>query len=79
MVAKKPITSLADVKGLKLRLHPDDLSISVWRELGANTIVLAWTEIYESMSRGIVARRRLSHGPGGTHEVLRGCQVYRTP
>ena len=27
MVAKKPITSLADVKGLKLRLHPDDLSI----------------------------------------------------
>lgn len=54
MVAKKPITSLADVKGLKLRLHPDDLSISVWRELGANTIVLAWTEIYESMSRGIV-------------------------
>jgi TRAP-type transport system periplasmic protein len=54
MVAKKPIASLADVKGLKLRLHPDDLSIAVWRELGANTIVLAWTEIYESMSRGIV-------------------------
>jgi len=54
MAAKKPITSLADVKGLKLRLHPDDLSIAVWRELGANTIVLAWTEIYESMSRGII-------------------------
>ena len=54
MVSKKPINSLADVKGLKLRLHPDDLSIAVWRELGANTIVLAWTEIYESISRGIV-------------------------
>jgi len=54
MVSKKPIASLADVKGLKLRLHPDDLTIAVWRELGANTIVLAWTEIYESMSRGIV-------------------------
>jgi tripartite ATP-independent transporter DctP family solute receptor len=54
MVSKKPIASLADVKGLKLRLHPDELSITVWRELGANTIVLAWTEIYESMSRGII-------------------------
>ena len=54
MVSKKPITSLADVKGLKLRLHPDELSIAVWRELGANPIVLAWTEIYESMSRGII-------------------------
>lgn len=54
MVAKKPITSLADINGLKLRLHPDDLNISVWRELGANTLVLAWTEIYESLDRGII-------------------------
>ncbi len=54
MVSKKPITSLADVNGLKLRLHPDDLNISVWRELGANTMVLAWTEIYESLDRGII-------------------------
>ena len=54
MVAKKPITSVADVNGLKLRLHPDDLNIAVWRELGANTMVLAWTEIYESLDRGII-------------------------
>jgi TRAP-type transport system periplasmic protein len=54
MVSKKPITSLADVNGLKLRLHPDELSIAIWRELGANTIVLAWTEIYESLDRGII-------------------------
>ena len=54
MLSKKPITSLADVNGLKLRLHPDELNIAVWRELGANTIVLAWTEIYESLDRGII-------------------------
>ena len=54
MVSKKPITSLADVNGLKLRLHPDELNIAIWRELGANTIVLAWTEIYESLDRGII-------------------------
>jgi tripartite ATP-independent transporter DctP family solute receptor len=54
MVSKKPIKSLADVNGLKLRLHPDDVAIAAWKRLGANTIVLPWTEIYESLGRGIV-------------------------
>ena len=54
MVSTKPITSLSDVKGLKLRLHPDDVAIAAWKYLGANTIVLPWTEIYESLGRGIV-------------------------
>ena len=54
MVSRKPITSLSDIKGLKLRLHPDDVAIAAWKHLGANTIVLPWTEIYESLGRGIV-------------------------
>ncbi|MEJ2164569.1 MAG: TRAP transporter substrate-binding protein [Desulfobacterales bacterium] len=54
MVSKKPVKSLADVNGLKLRLHPDDVAIAAWKRLGANTIVLPWTEIYESLGRGIV-------------------------
>lgn len=54
MVSKKPVNTLQDVKGLKLRLHPDDLSLAAWKHLGANTIVLAWTEIYESLGRGII-------------------------
>jgi tripartite ATP-independent transporter DctP family solute receptor len=54
MVAKKPITSLSDVNGLKLRLHPDDVAIAAWKHLGANAIVLPWTDIYESLGRGII-------------------------
>ena len=54
MVSKKPVKSLADVNGLKLRLHPDDVAIAAWKRLGANTIVLPWTEIYESLGRGII-------------------------
>ena len=54
MVSTKPIASLADVNGLKLRLHPDDVAIAAWKHLGANAIVLPWTEIYESLGRGIV-------------------------
>jgi tripartite ATP-independent transporter DctP family solute receptor len=54
MVSRKPITSLADINGLKLRLHPDDVAIAAWKHLGANTIVLPWTDIYESLGRGII-------------------------
>jgi tripartite ATP-independent transporter DctP family solute receptor len=54
IVADKPITSLDDVQGLKLRLHPDELANAAWSHLGAETRVLGWTEVYESIDRGIV-------------------------
>jgi tripartite ATP-independent transporter DctP family solute receptor len=54
MVSKKPIKGLADVQGLKLRLHPDDMAVSAWKHLGANVMVLGWTEIYEALGRGII-------------------------
>lgn len=54
MVSKKPIKTLADVRGLKLRLHPDDMAVSAWKHLGANVMVLGWTEIYEALGRGII-------------------------
>ena len=54
MVSKKPINTLQDLRGLKLRLHPDELAIAVWKHLGTNTIILGWTEIYESLGRGVI-------------------------
>jgi TRAP-type C4-dicarboxylate transport system substrate-binding protein len=54
LVTKKPVASLAEVQGLKLRLHPDKLAADVWTYLGAETRVLAWTEVYQSINSGIV-------------------------
>jgi tripartite ATP-independent transporter DctP family solute receptor len=54
MVSAKPIHSLDDIQGLKLRLHPDELAAAAWSHLGAETRVLGWTEVYESIDRGIV-------------------------
>ena len=54
MVTKKPVESLDDVAGLKLRMHPDELAAAAWRHLGAEVRTLAWTETYESIGRGIV-------------------------
>lgn len=54
LVTKKPVQSLADMNGLKLRLHPDKLAADVWTHLGTETRVLAWTEVYQSINSGIV-------------------------
>ncbi|WP_265516797.1 TRAP transporter substrate-binding protein [Nitratireductor luteus] len=54
MVAKKPVESLDDISGLRLRLHPDELAAAAWRHLGAEVRTLGWTEVYESLGRGIV-------------------------
>ena len=54
LVTSRPVASLEDVQGLKLRLHPDELAAAAWNHLGAETRVLGWTEVYESIDRGIV-------------------------
>jgi len=54
LVSKKPVLSLKDIKGMKLRMHPDDTAVAVWKELGADPIILDWTAIYESIQRGLV-------------------------
>jgi TRAP-type C4-dicarboxylate transport system substrate-binding protein len=54
LVTKKPVANLAEMKGLKLRLHPDKLAADVWGFLGTETRVLAWTEVYQSINSGIV-------------------------
>jgi TRAP-type transport system periplasmic protein len=53
-VSNKPVNSLADVSGLKLRMHPSKLAIATWSHLGAEVITLPWTEVYQAIQKGIV-------------------------
>ncbi len=54
MVSKKPWKSMAELKGIKLRHHPQQLGVDVWSSLGLEVRVLGWTEVYESIQRGVV-------------------------
>jgi TRAP-type C4-dicarboxylate transport system substrate-binding protein len=54
MVTARPVNTLQDLAGLKLRMHPDELAAAAWRHLGTEVRTLAWTETYESIGRGIV-------------------------
>lgn len=54
LVSKKQVKDLADLQGLKLRMAPMQLAVELWTHLGCEVRVLGWTEVYESISRGIV-------------------------
>lgn len=53
LFCKKPITKLADVKGLKVRVF-DQNSAKFFEKLGATPIPLSFGEVHQSLSLGVV-------------------------
>jgi TRAP-type C4-dicarboxylate transport system substrate-binding protein len=54
MVANKDVKNFGDMKGLKLRMHPNKTAIATWTTIGADVKTLAWTDVYQSIDKGIV-------------------------
>lgn len=50
----KPIESLEDIQGLRLRLSGNSASMNAYAALGANPIQIAWTETYLALKQGTV-------------------------
>lgn len=51
---KRPITSVEDVKGLKMRTPPIDMTIKTFKAIGANPQQVAYTETYMALKSGVV-------------------------
>jgi len=52
--AKKPIRTLADMKGLKLRVQPSDLWVSMVGALGASPTPMPFNEVYTGLKTGLL-------------------------
>ena len=50
----RPIRTVADLKGLKLRTPPIDVTIRTFKELGANPQQVPYTETYMALKTGVV-------------------------
>ena len=55
MVSGPEVTSIEDIAGLKLRMHPNQLAIATWSHLGADVITLPWTDVYQSIDTGLIS------------------------
>lgn len=51
---KKAITSLADMKGMKIRVQQSDMFVSMIQALGASPTPLPYGEVYTALTTGII-------------------------
>ncbi len=51
---KKPVTSIDDMKGFRLRLVSSPLKVNVWKAVGAVPTPIAYMETYLAMKSGVV-------------------------
>ncbi len=54
LTTKKPVKSLADIKGMKIRVPEMQAHLETWRALGATPTPLAFTEVYTALQLGTV-------------------------
>lgn len=51
---KKPINSIADLKGFRIRVQPSPLMINTWKAIGTIPTPIAYLETYLAMKSGVV-------------------------
>jgi len=52
--SKKPIRSVADVKGMKLRVQPSDLWVALASAMGASPTPMPFAEVYTGLKTGLI-------------------------
>lgn len=52
--SQRPVRSIADLKGLKLRLQPDEIHIATFQALGANPVKMDIKEVYGALQSGVL-------------------------
>lgn len=54
LLSKRPVTNLAELKGLKIRVPEIKIWVDFWRRLGANPTPLPYAEQYSALSSGVI-------------------------
>jgi len=53
LFARKPILSLEDIQGMKMRCPPIEMFVLLWEALGTEPTQVAWTESYLALRQGV--------------------------
>jgi TRAP-type transport system periplasmic protein len=54
IATKKPVKTLADLKGLKMNVKNTGLIVDRWKALGATQVALSMADVYMSLDKGVV-------------------------
>ncbi|WP_323764163.1 TRAP transporter substrate-binding protein [Marinovum sp.] len=50
----RPVASVADMEGLKIRLQPNETHLATFRALGANPVAMDVKELYSALEQGVI-------------------------
>ena len=60
--SKKPVTTIADLQGLKIRVPPVEIQLDAFRSWGVEPHPLAWTETFNGLQQGVVDGQENPYG-----------------
>jgi tripartite ATP-independent transporter DctP family solute receptor len=66
----KPVNTLEDLAGFKMRIPPSPLQTSTWRALGAAPASMNFSELYTALQTGVV------DGQEGTSSIAKTTRLY---
>ena len=66
----KPVNTVADLEGFKMRIPPSPLQTSMWRALGAAPASMNFSELYTALQTGVV------DGQEGSSSLARTTRLY---
>lgn len=76
LYAKKPIRTLADVKGMKVRVPPSELFLSMITAMGASPTPVPYAEVYTGLKTGLVDAAENNYPSYETAKHFEAANVY---
>ncbi len=52
--SKRPVKSIEDLKGLKVRTNPNEVMIGIWKAFGAVPVPMGWSETFTALQQKVV-------------------------
>ena len=76
LYAKKPIRTVADVKGMKIRVQPSDLWVSLVGAMGATATPIPYAEVYTALKTGLVDAAENNYPSYETSKHYEAAPIY---
>lgn len=54
LTTNKPVNSLEDIKGIKIRVPEIPPMVTAWKAMGANPTPMAWGEVYTALQQNVI-------------------------
>ncbi len=54
LTSNKPVKTLADIKGIKIRVPEIPPMVAAWKAMGANPTPMAWGEVYTGLQQNVI-------------------------